>query len=303
MSYPILCTTLTPVDLPRVNVTYYDLQKNNERRHIYDFRGKALWKIPDRKLKICFLNGTEDEKAFVRSVAYEWITDVTTRSAEMNDWIIKMSGNSLYEFITIPRSLNLGSNAKLNFDFVFDVSSEDAHIRIKFDNRCHCDIGTDSEKIPKNEPTMYIHLYECDDKKKQLAWRRNTVLHQFGHALGLVHEFEHRRLYLCDKEKVRKYPGLDDNFTNGSLTSESFIDRELVTRYRFHGLAEFEAPNGFVMIYDSIMTYPIRKDWLNNHKVLINYPMKWDSVDGLPRSRLAPFDIAWFFMRYGSCEC
>ncbi|MCK3825628.1 matrixin family metalloprotease [Pseudomonas sp. W2Aug9] len=45
--------------------------------------------------------------------------------------------------------------------------------------------GTDAKSADKDKPTM--HLDRTDDSKKF----RSSALHEFGHALGLVHEHQH----------------------------------------------------------------------------------------------------------------
>jgi len=65
-------------------------------------------------------------------------------------------------------------------------AKRDAQIRVKFSSRNQCAIGTDAEDIPDDKPTMYLNLSR--DTHPVLFRRR--VLHQFGHALGLYHEFE-----------------------------------------------------------------------------------------------------------------
>ena len=46
-------------------------------------------------------------------------------------------------------------------------------------------IGTHAKQVAEDKPTM--HLDRTDDSKTF----RSTVLHEFGHALGLMHEHQH----------------------------------------------------------------------------------------------------------------
>lgn len=57
-------------------------------------------------------------------------------------------------------------------------------------------LGTDARHIPKDRPTM--HLEPSHDRKDFY----NTVLHEFGHALGLEHEHQHpeRTIEFNEKE-------------------------------------------------------------------------------------------------------
>lgn len=58
-------------------------------------------------------------------------------------------------------------------------------------------IGTEATKAPLDEPTL--HVDRTDDEKGF----RQTVLHEFGHALGLKHEHQHPEHDInWDKERV-----------------------------------------------------------------------------------------------------
>ncbi|XP_063675708.1 uncharacterized protein LOC134812281 isoform X13 [Bolinopsis microptera] len=78
------------------------------------------------------------------------------------------------------------NHAGLQLVHVPQDAHRDAQIRIKFSSRNQCAIGTDAEDIPDDKPTMYLNISR--DTHPVLFRRR--VLHQFGHALGLYHEFE-----------------------------------------------------------------------------------------------------------------
>jgi hypothetical protein len=71
-----------------------------------------------------------------------------------------------------------GDHANLKFDFGFDPGAE---IRIAFrrGDGAWSYIGTDCADIPRDQPTM------------NLGWQdEGVVLHEFGHAIGLVHEHQ-----------------------------------------------------------------------------------------------------------------
>jgi Bacterial pre-peptidase C-terminal domain/Astacin (Peptidase family M12A) len=68
--------------------------------------------------------------------------------------------------------------ANLKLEFGFDPGAE---IRITFDRRdgAWSYIGTDCADIPRDQPTM------------NLGWQdEGVVLHEFGHAIGLIHEHQ-----------------------------------------------------------------------------------------------------------------
>lgn len=100
-------------------------------------------------------------------------------------------------------------------------------------------IGTEAKKVPLDEPTL--HVDRTDDEQDF----RQTVLHEFGHALGLKHEHQHPEHDInWDKE------GVYANYEGSNL------DRKTI----YENL--FELPTGselLVTSYDpkSIMHYTV----------------------------------------------
>ena len=71
-------------------------------------------------------------------------------------------------------------HANLKFEFSTDLDAEISHYLHSNDGAWSY-IGTDCRNIPQNEPTM------------NLGWQdEGVVLHEFGHAIGLVHEHQNR---------------------------------------------------------------------------------------------------------------
>ncbi|QHD06810.1 M12 family metallopeptidase [Pseudomonas sp. R76] len=46
-------------------------------------------------------------------------------------------------------------------------------------------VGTDAKKIPADQPTMHFDFNSTKDSAKR------NIIHEFGHALGLLHEHQH----------------------------------------------------------------------------------------------------------------
>ena len=102
-------------------------------------------------LRLAFLDGGSEMKALVKSAIAEWI-----------------------------------KNANLHVDF--EAAKDNADIRVSFkDETSFAYVGTDALAVPKNEATLvYGTLAE-----EAAAERQNTILHEFGHVLGLVTSTRH----------------------------------------------------------------------------------------------------------------
>ena len=100
-------------------------------------------------LRIAFLDGTAELKSLVKTAAAEW-----TRHA--------------------------------NVHFDFEASRENADVRVSFkDEMSFAYVGTDALAVPKDEATIVLGTIA----QEAGAERDSTILHEFGHVLGLVHEY------------------------------------------------------------------------------------------------------------------
>jgi hypothetical protein len=172
-----------------------------------------LWR-PGRVLRVAFLDGVPEVQAKVRRYANEW-----TRYA--------------------------------NIDFRFGDDA-DAEIRISFTQRGSWSaLGTDAlveELFPKHTATMNYGWLTVDSTEAQYS---RVVLHEFGHALGMIHEHQSPAEGIAwNKANVINDLSGPPNFWNEATIAFNVFDRYEATQTQF---TAFDP--------ESIMLYAFPKHW------------------------------------------
>lgn len=170
------------------------------------FAGKR-WR-PGRTLRCFFMDGTEIQRRKVQEHAVEW-----TR------W------------------------ANINLDFTAPRTRSDIRISFVADKGSWSFIGTDNLVIAKDKPTMNYGWLRDDTNDEE--WRR-VVLHEFGHALGCIHEHQNPRggIKWNDEAVYRHFGGPPNNWPRASVKA-NVIDKYSIDQLNAD---EFDG--------DSIMLYP-----------------------------------------------
>lgn len=128
--------------------------------------------------------------------------------------------------------------------FVF-VDSEPSDIRVAFirNGRSWSYIGNSAERVSVRKPTINFGWF--DDTTTEVVLRR-TTLHEFGHALGLIHEHQSPRASIkWNKPEVYKY--YEEHFAwNENVVNDNIFQKYKRTQTQYG-------------VYDptSIMHYPI----------------------------------------------
>jgi serralysin len=138
-----------------------------------------------------------------------------------------------------------------NINMVF-VKDGDAEVRISFrPGGSWSHVGRQANKVDKAQPTMnygWLTTATADDEYERV------VLHEFGHALGCIHEHQHPAGGIpWNKEAVYKYYKVTNNW------DQARVDTNIFQSYA----ADLIKGTGKVDP-QSIMMYPIPKELTTN---------------------------------------
>jgi serralysin len=88
-------------------------------------------------------------------------------------------------------------------------------------------VGSDAKRVNLNSPTMFFGWINPGESEESI---RAVVLHEFGHALGLVHEHQHPGSDIpWDKEKVYEYY----RTTQTPPWDRAKVDANIFTKYSY----------------------------------------------------------------------
>ncbi|MGO7078721.1 M12 family metallopeptidase [Rhizobium johnstonii] len=134
-------------------------------------------------------------------------------------------------------------------DFVFGSDST-RHIRVRFNPRSKNEagqwsyVGRRAKRYGASEPTLMLE--KCT---------RSTILHEFGHALGLRHEQSHPFSNL-DWNRQAVYRYYADHYQWARPRVDSQIFKVYSASYMCKGAPDFD--------HSSVMIYPIKPEFLNS---------------------------------------
>jgi serralysin len=158
-----------------------------------------------------------------------------------------------------------------NIKFVW-VQSGNADIRISFRGVGHWSrVGTDALNVPQTSPTMNLQLTANDGQDEF----NRVARHEFGHALGLMHEHQHPGFAIqWNKPAVYKWYSSPPN-----MWSHDVVDKQVFAVYS--GPFTGTEPDS-----KSIMMYPILPGWTLN-----GFTVGWNRD-------LSPLDKAFIKQKY-----
>lgn len=171
---------------------------------------RTMWK-PGRELHVRFLDGVDTVQNKVEAIAHQW-----------------------EEFANIKLIFDDGPDAEIRIAFTPGIGSWSY-------------LGTDALTIPKDKPTMnYGWLYPNTSNTEY----NRVVLHEFGHALGCIHEHQNPSANIpWNKEAVYRAYGQPPNSWSRQQVDVNLFQKYGADQTQF---TEFDK--------QSIMLYPVQKE-------------------------------------------
>lgn len=150
----------------------------------------------------------------------------------------------------------------VNLELKFIDNPYDANIRITFnsDKGCYSYIGKDCLGIPKNSGTMNFGWFDV-----------GTILHEFGHAIGMVHEHQSPFLNPIKWNKEAMYKWASEQLG----WDENEVNEQIINKYDILQL------NGTIFDPESIMLY------------FISNNLTFDDTGTGVNTRLSPYDVVY----------
>jgi len=166
-----------------------------------------------------------------------------------------LGGSEAQQDKTIKMASKWMDYANINITFV-DTPDEDIRIAFMPGQGSWSALGVDvlnASFFPKNQPTMNFGW--LDETTDDTEWRR-VVIHEFGHALGCIHEHQNPNENLkWDREAVYRYFSGPPNFW-----PKETIDFNILEKYSPDGVS------ATLFDPDSIMLYMFPPQLFLDHK-------------------------------------
>jgi len=110
-------------------------------------------------------------------------------------------------------------------------------------------IGTDASRMPQYKPTINFGWF---NKRMPESEYRATILHEFGHALGLLHEHQHPLGGIpWDKPKLYNFyqrtQGWDQSMVDQQVLTHYGTNKTQYTRYDPYSIMHYPIPNSLTV--------------------------------------------------------
>lgn len=183
-------------------------------------------------------SGTREKGAVLNGVKWSTGAVITVRFLEGDQGLQR-------RVEAVAREWEKYANVKLSF---VDEGKADIRIAFKQGNGSWSYLGTDARNIEQDGPTMNYGWLTPGSPEDEL---RRVVLHEFGHALGLIHEHQNPTggIKWNRAAVIRDLSGPPNNWDEGTIENNIF--------------KKYDPGTVMASTVDSksIMMYPIPKSW------------------------------------------
>jgi hypothetical protein len=189
------------------------------------------------------------------------------KNLDIKQAIVEIVKTRIEPLLELPYTDSQGRKVSgLYLNFVDKI--EDSTIRINFDQTkgSWSQVGTDARSTPRDQPTLNLGWFNV-----------RTILHEFGHVLGMVHEHQNPRGNTIDWD----VPKLDAYMQRTQGWNSAQVNDQIVKRY------SVDQTNGSSFDKKSIMVY-----FYPSNLTLNNEGMKQNH-------RLSETDIEYIKKMYG----
>lgn len=158
----------------------------------------------------------------------------------------------------------------IKFTRVYNRNESDIRVSLKTQGFWSY-IGSYAEKISKDKITLSLDRIYLPQNESRF---RNVILHEFGHALGLIHELQHPELKIPWKKKE-----LFKFFLDTYSVDSNWVNKQVIDKY-----------NSISGIYckpdpASVMIYAIPEGLTENNAFVADWP---DSLSALDKKYIGP---------------
>jgi serralysin len=172
----------------------------------------SRWYGAGPTIRIAFLDGTVEQIALVKRLAVGWTNGL----------------------------------ANVNLSWVAEAQSSDVRITFRYPGSWSV-VGTTCRNVAKNQATMNFGWLTPSVQEREA---RRVILHEFGHALGLIHE--HQRL---DPNKWNRSAVIAELSGPPNRWDRATIEHNMFEIYPLNNI------DGSMLDTTSIMMYPIPAAW------------------------------------------
>lgn len=199
-------------------------------------------------------------------ICYERVVPQAVEAAGLKFWpagatlrVSFLDGDASVQAKVVQYAQQWTEFANIHFDFLEEPDPK-AHIRISFQERGSWSaLGKDALNkayFPEGTPTMNYGWLTVDSPDEDYS----VVLHEFGHALGLIHEHQSPGAAVeWDEEAV-----IADLSGPPNRWNVDMIRRNVLEKYSTTVVSQFTTFDP-----SSIMVYAIPRHWTQNH---VSYP-------------------------------